>query len=190
MFSLNYSLSESLNYYLELIKDYDIFYILSLAMVILGFILIFNINHRNNTIITIGLNMLAIFLIFNRFGFKLLNHLDSCLNQSFLHNICFYYINTILALIIAACYFNNSKVNYGSKVILIMLYLLMFLNLSFALYISYTINLDIFIVLGNIYPMILIGNLIAMFLYLYVIVLSIILKSSKYYDKKKHLLYN
>ena len=40
MFSLNYSLSESLNYYLELIKDYDIFYILSLAIVILGFILI------------------------------------------------------------------------------------------------------------------------------------------------------
>lgn len=190
MFSLNYSLSESLNYYLELIKDYDIFYVLGLAMIILGFLLIFNINNRNNAIITIGLNMLAVFLIFNRFKLTLLNNLDSCLNESFLHNICFYYINTIFALIISSVYFNNSKVSYSSKVVLIMVYLLMFLNLSFALYISYTINVDIFIVLGNTYPMILIGNLIAMFLYLYVIILSIILRYSKYYDKKKHLLYN
>ena len=46
------------------------------------------------------------------------------------------------------------------------------------------------IILGNTYPMILVGYLLAILLYIYYTILIIVEKSSKYYDNKKHLLYN
>lgn len=190
MYSLDYGLTNSVNYYVELVKDYDIFTTLLFAFLILGFLMFFNINDKNNSILTILLNMLFIFLIFYCFGLEILNHLDSALNLDFMHNICFYYVNTIFAMLLSSFKFTGLKTSYGAKSILIILYLLILLNLSFALYISFNLNGDMFIILGNTYPMILVGNLLAILLYIYYTILIVAEKSSKYYDNKKHLLYN
>ena len=190
MYSLDYNLENSINYYLELINDYNIFYTFVLAFILLGFLLFFNINNKNISILTILINFLFIFLIFNCFGLEILDNLNSCLSKDFLHNICFYYIGTIISLVASSVKINSLKTSYGAKVILIIMYLLIILNLSFALYISYNIDSNLFIIMGNTYPMILIGNLISILLYIYIFVLILIEKTSKIYDKKKHLIYN
>lgn len=189
MYNLNNSFSECINYYLKLISHYSFFGILVLIAVALAFIMIINVSNNNNFTLTIIFNCICMFLIFYKFGLDIINNLDSCIEQGFMQNICFYFINTIICLFVFSFWCTTKHFLAACKITMILLYILILLNMSFALYVTYSIDGDMLITLGNIFPMILIGNILALGSYIYMIVLYFVERYNKYYIKKKHLLY-
>ena len=189
MYSLNNSINECIDYYLKLINNYSFFGILVLIAFALAFIMIINVSNNNNFTLTIIFNSICMFLVFYKFGIEIINHLDSCIDQGIMHNICFYFINTIICLFVLSFWCTTKYFISACKISMIILYILILLNMSFALYVTYSINGDILITLGNIFPMIFIGNILAIGSYIYMIVLYFVERYNKYYVKKKHLLY-
>lgn len=189
MYSLGYTFREAIDLYFKTISNYHSFYTILLAIVILGFVLIANMNGKNNIVVTTILNVISMFLIFYYFGFEIIDNLDSCFNHDFLNNICLYFVNSIIALIAASITITSLRIDYTSRFVLMVMYCLLLGNLLYSLYITYTINANLLVTLGNIAPMIHVGNLLSFMIYIYIIIVNIVAKLSKYYDNKKHLLY-
>lgn len=190
MYNLNYSLSHALNEYGKLIDNYSSFFTIVIAMIVLGIVFFANAESGwNNLKITIVIEVLCMFFTIYYFGLDIVNHFDSALNGDFLNNICFFFLNANVSLIIIGSVFSSSSLEFISKVILSILYVIILGNLIFALFITYSIGQDIFITLGNIAPMILVGNVISIVAYAILILLLVTNRFCKQLDKKKHLLY-
>ena len=190
MYSLNYSLSYALDQYGETINNYPTYYTILIAMAVLGVVFIANIESgSNNFKITLAIETLCVFFTLYYFGLDLVNHFDSALDGNFMNNICFYFLNANISLAIIGSVFSGSTISYTSKFILIISYLLILANLVFALFISYSINADILITLGNIAPMILVGNVISMASYIVLIVILCVNAIRKQYGNKEYILY-
>lgn len=190
MYSLNYSLSYAIDEYFKAIDNYPTFYTILIAMAVLGVVFIANLESGwNNLKITVAIETLCVFFTLYYFGLDLVNHFDSALNGDFLNNICFYFINANLSLIIIGSVFSGTTIDYTSKFILTLCYLLILTNLIFALFISYSLNENIFITLGNIAPMILVGNIISIVSYIVLIICSTVNGIRKQYGKKEYMLY-
>ena len=190
MYSLNYNLSYAIDNYFEAIVKYPAFYTIIIAMAVLGVVFIANLAAGSNNLkITVAIETICVFLTLYHFGLDLVNHLDSSLNENFLNNICFYFLNANFSLILIGAAFSSSMLEYASKFILSICYLLILANLLFALYISYVIDETLFITLGNIFPMVLVGNIISIGSYIVFIIVMCTNKLSKQYAKKEHLLY-
>ena len=190
MYNLNYSLSYALDQYGKSISDHSSFFTIVIAMIVLGIVLFANLEAGwNNLKITVAIETLCMFFTIYYFGLDLVNHFDSALNGDFLNNICFFFLNANVSLIIIGSVFSSSTMEYIGKAILSICYVIILGNLTFALFITYSINQNIFITLGNIAPMILVGNVISIIAYIILIILLCTNKLCKEYDKKKHLLY-
>ena len=190
MYSINYHLNNAYDQYFEMIHDYPVFYTILIAMAILGVVFIANLESgSNNFKVTLAIEVLCVFFTLYHFGLDLFNHLDSSLNSNFLNNICFFFINANVCLAIVGSVFSASDMDYAFKFILSICYLLVLANLIFALYISYAINAEIFITVGNIAPMILIGNVLAIGVYIVLAILLCTDRIRKQYAKKEHMLY-
>ena len=191
MYNIGYSLSYALDLYGKSINDHASFFTILIAMAILGVVFFANLEAGwNNFKITVAIETLCVFFTLYYFGLDLVNHFDTALNGQFINNICFFFLNANLSLIIIGSVFSTSTIRYASKVILALCYLIILGNLIFALFISYSLNQNIFITLGNIAPMIIVGNYISIASYIILIILLCINKYCKLYDKKSHLLYS
>ena len=190
MFSLNYGFSDCINEYIKLITSYSMFGIIAISMVCLGIIMIMNVNsNSNNLVLAMLFNAICLILTFYKFEFEIIDHLDSIFEQNIMHNICFYFVNTLIALFILTFWFSAKHIISSCKFTMIIMYILILFNLLFALYISYVVDADLFVSLGNIYPMIFLGNIAAVGSYIYMLILYFVERYSKYYSKKEHLLY-
>lgn len=189
MYSLGYHLKDAIELYGKSIGQYSSFFTILVAMIILAIVFVSNLSNRNNTMLTIIIEIICIFLTLYHFGFEIVNHLDSCLNSDFLNNICLYFVNTNIILIVLGSVFSGLYLDYKSRFILLIFYVIILGNLLFSLFISYVIDETLFITLGNIAPMILIGNILAIAAYLTLFIVVCTNKLCKYYVDKKHLLY-
>ena len=185
MFNINASIGECISEYGRLISNYSMGGILVVCIIML-----FNMDdNSNNLILTMLFNSISLILVFYKYGFDIINYLDSAFNQGFINNICFYFVNTLIALFVMSFWVSAKHIIGACKFTMIIMYVALLFNLLFALYISYAINTDLFISLGNIYPMIILGNLAALLSYAYMIILYFIERYCKYSNKKQHLLY-
>ena len=151
MYSLGYNLKEAIDLYGKSINNYSSFFTILAAMIILLAIFISNLSNRNNTVITIIIETICVFLTLYHFGLEIVNHLDSCLNRDFLNNICLYFVSTNITLIILGSVFSGLYLDYRSRLILSIIYVVILGNLLFSLFVSYVINESLFITLGNIW---------------------------------------
>ena len=190
MYNLNYSLNYALNEYGKSISDYSSFFTIVLAMIVLAIVFFANAEAGwNNLKITVVIETLCMFFTIYYFGLDIVNHFDSALNGNFINNICFFFINANVSLIIIGSVFSTATIEYISKILLSILYVIILGNLTFALFITYSLGQDIFITLGNIAPMIIVGNVISIISYIILIILLVSNKICKQYANKKHKLY-
>ena len=159
--SLDYNMLETLNL-LKIVFKYNIFYSIILTSILLVVILIINRNKKFTKYIVFGINIVLIILI-NYY------YLEEILTFKFhkpINNIYFYFFNSVIYLIIMSII--NFKNKY--KHINYIFYGLIFINLLYSLFMTHYLNNINLIVIGNIYPMIKIGNIIYIIYYTLVII--------------------
>ena len=168
----------SLNYnFLETIKLYDLalknnmFIASILSVIILNIVFIFN--KKIIKYIALIINILLVFLILYYYvsgiiSFKFSNPIN---------NIYFYFLNSILFLIISVFIF--FKTNY--KKTNIIFYSISLINIVYSLFMTCYLKNITLIVIGNIFPMIKFGNIIYIIYYLLIVIFII---KNYVFDKK------
>lgn len=151
---LNYSFIDTFNLFIDYLNHF-IFIIFIIISLILGFL--FFINNKTKYLLLI-INIIIILLIIYYYNINLLNifnHLN--------HNIYFYFLNTIIYLVLISYHlFKNKK--------LIFHYLISLIFISYSIFMTiYLKNIHI-IIIGNIYPSIIYGNYLYFIFYIYLIV--------------------
>ena len=171
--SLNYNFIETLKLLLISFK-YEIMISLLIGISIFIFLLILNKqNKKINYIISI-INILIIIIIS-------IYYIDDIVKFKFsspINNIYFYFLNSIIYLI-TMCII-NFKTKY--KIINYIIYGISLINILFSLFMTYYLNNQTIIVIGNIYPMIKFGNIIYLGYYTFIMIIIII----KRLNAKKH----
>lgn len=162
--SLDYSIIETFKL-LENCFKYDIFIAIIVSCISLTIILIVNNDRKIINYITLEFNMLLIVIV----AFYYLEGILTFKFSNPINNMYVYFLNSIIFLIINTIMFFKSKykkVNY-------IFYGLVLINLLFSLFITYYLkNVDL-IVIGNIFPMIKLGNIIYIIYYMFILVLII-----------------
>ena len=163
--SLNYNFIETLKLLLISFK-YEIMISLLIGISIFIFLLILNKqNKKINYIISI-INILIIIIIS-------IYYIDDIVKFKFsnpINNIHFYFFNSIIYLI-TMCII-NFKINYKKTNYII--YGISLINILFSLFMTYYLNNQTIIVIGNIYPMIKFGNIIYLGYYIFIMIIIII----------------
>lgn len=161
---LDYSFNKLISILFNSIVDYKIFLMIIVSSIVLTFIYLLNRNNKVFDTVMISFNMFLIFMIVmyykdNLFHFNILKHFN--------HNMYFYFLNTIIYLFIIS--FNLYKSIY--KKTNIIFYSVSLIFILFALFMTYYLNNNHLLILGNIYPSIVIGNFIYFIYYLFNLIL-------------------
>lgn len=165
--SLNYNLIETFKLLLNSLQ-YNVMISIIISLIIIIGLLIINKDNKKTNYIVLSINIVLIIII-------LIYYLKDILTLKFnnpINNIYFYFFNSIIYLIIMSVFCFRSihkKTNY-------IFYGLSLINLLFALFMTYYLNNQTLIVIGNIYPMIKLGNIIYIIYYIFVIISSCIKK--------------
>lgn len=159
--SLNYNIIDTFKLLINSFKH--TFFIFSiLAVLIYIFIIFFNRNRKISKTIVLFINIILIIII-------LYYYLISILSFKFnnpLNNIYFYFLNSIIYLIITIII--KCKRNYN--IFEYVIYCISLVFIIFSCFITkYLSNVNI-LVIGNIYPMIKLGNIIYIIYYIYLII--------------------
>lgn len=172
--SLNYNFIETLKLLLISFK-YEIMISLIIGISIFIFLLILNKEKKIINYIISVINILIIIIIS-------IYYIDDIVSFKFsnpINNIYFYFFNSIIYLI-TMCIINfktkYKKINYT-------IYGISLINILFSLFITYYLNNQTIIVIGNIYPMIKFGNIIYLGYYIFSMIIIII----KHLNAKKTL---
>ena len=157
---LEYNFGKTFSLLLDSLTHF-MMWIIIISVLVLGIIIFIN---RSNTKIKYFLYIINILIIaFIIYYYS--NHLIS--NMTFInmtHNLYFYFLNTILYLVV----FSIKKKKKINKYLIIQ-YLLLLIFVIYALFMtSYVYNVHL-IVIGNIYPMIVYGNYLYLIFYIYCI---------------------
>lgn len=159
--SLNYNIIDTFKLLINAFK-YNIFYSIIIGSILFVIILILNKDKKIIKYIILGLNIILITLISYYY-------IKSILTFKFsnpINNMYFYFFNSIIYLIIMTIL--NFKTKY--KKINYIFYGLVLINLLYSLFMThYLSNVEI-IVIGNIFPMIKIGNIIYLIYYIVMII--------------------
>lgn len=165
--SLDYSFFKTITLLWNSICDYSVMKFIILCSII--FFIILHINSRNKklAIVLSIINIILIYIIFyfyhnSLFSIQILNN--------FMHNIYFYFINSVLYLIIFSITYYKIKNKLVSNII----YCLILILLLFSLFMTYYVHNIPLITIGNIYPMIVIGNYLYFIYYSYIIIKTIV----------------
>ena len=165
---LNYNVNTLINLLFD-IFNYKIFIYIICASLILLLLCILNANNKLLYFFIIIINFLLVFLIIyyyntNLFNIKIFNRFN--------HNMYFYFLNSIVFLILI----NISIYKNILRKLSILFYILLLPFILFSLFMTYYLkNIHIFI-LGNIYPCIVFGNLIILIYYV-IVIFKFILKA-------------
>lgn len=150
---LDYSVSKLFYLLIESIINYKVFLMIILSSIIFVFIYLIN---KNNKLFDMLVAIFNVFLIFIIIMFYKDNLFNISIFDHFTHNMYFYFFNTIIYLIIIS--FNLYKNIY--KKINIIFYGISLIFILFSLFMSHYLNNNHLLILGNIYPSIIIGNFI------------------------------
>lgn len=150
---LDYSFSKLFSLLLESIINYKIFLMIILSSVVFTVLYLINKNNKYFDNIVKVFNIVLIFIIIMFYKDKLF-YLS--IFNNFTHNMYFYFFNTIIYLCIIT--FNLSKNVY--KKINIIFYSISLIFILFALFMTHYLDNNHLVILGNIYPSIVIGNYI------------------------------
>ena len=159
--SLNYNIIDTFKLLINAFK-YNVFYSIIIGSILFVIILIINKDKKIIKYIILGLNIILI-------AFISYYYIKSILTFKFsnpINNMHFYFFNSIIYLIIMTIL--NFKIKY--KKINYIFYGLVLINLLYSLFMThYLSNVEI-IVIGNIFPMIKIGNIIYLIYYIVMII--------------------
>lgn len=174
IYELEYTIAESLEYYISLILKYSVFPYIAVALIIFAILIHINFGTNGTFYLTLGAWILLIGTTFYFRGLDMINHIDSIFSFTLYRNIFFFYWNTILGMFIIHKCLNSNSLLKSSKQIILSFLVLISTNVIFSFYITEVVNNNLLLVLGNIYPMIIIGNLMLFLMYFYLIVLKIV----------------
>jgi len=160
--SLNYSFIETLKLLFDSLK-YEMMICLIIGISIFVFLLILNKDNKNIKYIIRIINILIIIII----SIYYIKGIISFKFSNPINNIYFYFFNSIVYLI-TMCITNikYKKINY-------IIYGICLINILFSLFMTYYLNNQTLVVIGNIYPMIKIGNIIYILYYIILIIIFI-----------------
>ena len=156
--SLNYNFIDTLKLLLDSFK-YDIFIAIIISMIVFSIILILNKDNKKTNYIVSLINLILIIII----SVYYIKDIITFKFSNPINNIYFYFFNSIIYLIIMSIILFKTKykkVNY-------IFYGLSLINLLFSLFMTHYLNNVTLIVIGNIYPMIKVGNIIYIVYYIF-----------------------
>ncbi len=159
--SLDYNIIESLKLLLVSYK-YNVMISINIASIILFIIFMLNKNKNINKYIISTINVLLIIII----GYYYIKDIFSFKYSNPINNIYFYFLNTILFLVIIGIRSIRNKV----KILDYLVYNLSLINILFSLFMTYYLSNITLIVIGNIFPMIKFGNIIYILYYIYILI--------------------
>lgn len=159
--SLDYNIIESLKLLLVSYK-YNVMISINIASIILFIIFMLNKNKNINKYVISTINILLIIII----GYYYIKDIFSFKYSNPINNIYFYFLNTILFLVIIGIRTIRNKV----KILDYLVYNLSLINILFSLFMTYYLSNITLIVIGNIFPMIKFGNIIYIFYYIYILI--------------------
>ena len=159
--SLDYNIIESLKLLLVSYK-YNVMISINIASIILFIIFMLNKNKNINKYIISTINVLLIIII----GYYYVKDIFSFKYSNPINNIYFYFLNTILFLVIIGIRTIRNKV----KILDYLVYNLSLINILFSLFMTYYLSNITLIVIGNIFPMIKFGNIIYILYYIYILI--------------------
>lgn len=163
--SLNYNLVDTLKLLIKSLK-YEIMISLIIGISIFVILLIINKDNKKTNYIIGIINILIIIIIF-------IYYIKDIISFKFsdpINNIYFYFLNSIIYLItmcITSFKTKYKKINY-------IIYGICLINILFSLFMTYYLNNQTLIVIGNIYPMIKFGNIIYISYYIIILIIFII----------------
>lgn len=187
---LDYTLEEAINLYQTLMFDYRFIYYILAATVVYGLIIFVNLNTKQAFIITFFTFVFSLLATFYFRGLDLIEHIDTIFNLHFYQNIFFYYWNVIIGILIMHIFINSSKTSTATKFIMLISLVLTLSNLIYSFYISNIVYNDFTLVVGNIAPIVIVGNIILFITYLYLIILKVVEFCSKKKTKNNDFLTN
>ena len=156
---LDYSIIETLNLLISSILEHTMMWIIIVCSLIYGFIL--HINSRVSKYLILIVNLLLIFLILYYYHNYLFSKL---IFIHFNHNIFFYFLSSIIYLITVCILLTKEKKIY------IIHYIFILILLLYSLFITHLVHNIPLITIGNIYPMIVIGNYLYFGYYIFIII--------------------
>ena len=155
--SLNYGILKTLKMLAQAFQ-YDIFKAIIVSVLIFVILIIKSNNKIYKYIITL-INIIILILInyYYYSGFKSFKFSNP------INNIYFYFFNTCIFLILytVQIYFKKNIKIY------IIIYGIILINISFSLFMTHYLNNTLILVIGNIYPMIKIGNIAIILYYIF-----------------------
>jgi len=170
---IDYSISEALTYFKTLIINYPVIYYILGALVIFGILILINLGTRNGFIMTFISWIISLILIFYYRGLDMISYIDTIFNIHFYQNIFFYYWNVVVGILIMH-FVINSKNDKLSKTFVVISYVLTITGVVYSFYISNIVSNNLMLVVGNIAPIIILGNILLFITYLYLIILKIV----------------
>lgn len=169
---LNYDLSKFISLFLSQF-NYPIYIVLLLVSFIFASLYIYTKSKVLNVLV-LFINIFFLFLIC-KYYYSNLFSLDNF--NYFVHNMYFYFFNSIVFLIL-----NFFCLMYGKYTkIYIIFYCISIIFLGFSLFMTHYLYNNHLIILGNIYPGIILGNITYFLFYLF----NIIILINKFLTKKK-----
>lgn len=174
IYELEYTVAESLAYYLKLISSYPIFPCIIIVAIIFAILIYINFGTGVAFYLSLGAWILLIITTFYFRGLDMINHINSIFSFTFYRNIFFFYWNTILGMFIIHKCLNSTSLQNTTKQIILFFLVIVFSNVIFSFYITGVVWNELLLTLGNIYPMIILGNLVLFIMYLYLIVYKIV----------------
>ena len=162
--SLNYNVIETFKLLGNAFK-YPIFYSIIIVSILLVIILILNKDKKIIKYIVCTINLVLISLICCFY----INQIFSFKFTSPINNLYFYFFNSVIYLILMPI------INFKTRCIKInyIIYGLVLINLLYSLFMTHYLNNINLIVIGNIYPMIKIGNIIYFIYYVLLIIVLV-----------------
>jgi len=159
--SLNYNIIDTFNLLSDAFK-YDIFIAIIISSILFVTLLILNKDKKIINYIILGINILLVIIIS-------CYYIKSIITFKFsnpINNMYFYFFNSIIYLVIMTIV--NFKTKY--KKINYIFYGLVLINLLYSLFMTHYLSNIELIVIGNIFPMIKIGNIIYFIYYIFLII--------------------
>lgn len=168
MYSIDSNMLDALSQYLHMINNYSMFFYIAVSVLIYSTIIYGRYDKIRNIIVGI-INMLIVIIIINYYGLGIINNLDTFINLDFINNIYIYFTLTIVSLILLTHVFLDRIVYSIIKRIFMILYVFILINILFALYMTAYLDNNFLLVLGNIYPMVKLGNILSIAFYAFYI---------------------
>lgn len=159
--SLNYNVIETFKLLGNAFK-YPIFYSIIIVSILLVIILMLNKDKKITKYIVCGINLVLVVLICCFY----INQIFSFKFTRPINNLYFYFFNSVIYLILMPII--NFKTKYTK--INYIIYGLVLINLLYSLFMTHYLSNINLIVIGNIYPMIKIGNIIYFIYYILLII--------------------